>query len=69
MDDLIEALTILRKYLPEECSHWPTNCGHDELFIMDVEPEDVSAADKARLEELGFNDNGDHFSSFRFGSA
>lgn len=70
MDDLIEALTILRKYLPETPGRCPTHCEHDVLYIMDVDPGDVSAEDLARLDTLGFFDGGeDGFQSFRFGSA
>jgi hypothetical protein len=67
MDDLIEALTILRKYDNPGC---PTHCKHDELSIM-VDPEKVSAEDIARLDELGlFTDYDEgYFRSFRFGSA
>lgn len=68
MKDLIEALTILLKYgNPDH----PTNCSHDELGICGIEPSDVSAVDKKRLEELGFHVNEDegYFYSFRFGSA
>lgn len=68
MKDLIEALTILAKYMnPEE--RWPTYCAHDVLYVCGVEPEDVSEEDTKRLDELGFfsSDEGG-FQSFRFGS-
>ncbi len=68
MKDLIEALTIFLKYgNPDH----PTNCSHDELTIVGIEPSDVSAEDKKRLEELGFNINvrEDCFYSYRYGSA
>lgn len=68
MKDLIEALTIFLKYgNPRN----PTHCEHDELTICGIEPEQVSAEDKARLDELGFfvSDSDDCFRSFRFGSA
>lgn len=66
MDDLIEALTIMRKYTGNE-PH-PTHCEHDELFVC-CDPDDVSEEDKARLEELSFTPNDvDGFSSYRFGS-
>ena len=65
MDDLIEALTIFRKYGNPE---WPTNCNHDELSVC-IDPEIVSDDDKKRLEELSFTPDDDGgFQSFRFGS-
>lgn len=69
MDDLIEALQILRKYMDPK-AHNPTNCGHDELFVG-ADQGKVTAEDLARLDELGFFPNteyGEGFSSFRFGS-
>lgn len=68
MEDLIKALNILLKY---GNSRWPTNCSHDELSIMDINPEDVSDVDKEELERLGFHTNEEegYFYSFRFGSA
>ncbi len=66
MDDLIEALTIMRKYASPQ---YPTNCEHDELFV-NISPALVSAADLERLDELGFfpNSEVEGFTSFRFGS-
>lgn len=65
MDDLIEALTIFRKYSNEK---WPTSCNHDELSVF-VDPDVVSDDDKKRLEELSFKpDDCGGFVSFRFGS-
>ena len=69
MKDLIEALTILAKYMdPDE--KWPTHCEHDVLYVCNIEPEDVSKEDKKRLDELGFSPDYDveGFKSFRFGS-
>jgi hypothetical protein len=68
MKDLIEALTILAKYMDPE-QKWPTHCEHDVLYVCHIEPEDVSAEDIAILDELGFfpGDEGG-FMSFRFGS-
>jgi len=71
MDDLIEALQILRKYGNPE---WPTHCEHDELSIMDIKSADVSLEHKEKLDKLGFfisadDDGVDCFKSFRFGSA
>ena len=39
MDKLIEALQIFLKYKNEE---YPTNCGHDALYIMGVHRDMVS---------------------------
>jgi len=69
MKDLIEALTILLKYGNPQ---WPTNCSHDCLAIVGIEPDGVSEEDKKRLDELGFfvsEDEDMGFISFRFGSA
>jgi len=69
MDDLIEALTIFRKYKNER---WPTHCEHDVLMIMAVTQDEVSTNDKQRLGELGFiwSDQDDGcWKSFRFGRA
>lgn len=68
MSDLIEALQIFLKY--GNPKH-PTNCTHDELAIMEIDPKDVSKEDKKRLIKLGFlvNKEDGYFYSFRFGSA
>ena len=68
MDDLIEALTIFRKYANPRN---PTHCSHDQLAIMDVDPAEVTDEDKARLDDLGFfvDEDEECFISFRFGSA
>jgi hypothetical protein len=68
MDDLIEALTIFRKYGNPDS---PTHCTHDRLTVT-IDPAVVSAEDIARLDELDFHTDGDTengFYSFRFGSA
>jgi hypothetical protein len=66
MDDLIEALTILRKYANPA---YPTHCEHDTLFV-NVDPNLVSPEDTQRLDELGFSPDSDGagFTSFKFGS-
>lgn len=68
MDDLIEALQIMRKY--GNPKH-PTNCEHDVLRVY-VDPEKVSDEDKKRLDELGFSPDdeldGGCFKSYKFGS-
>lgn len=68
MDDLIKALTIFRKYANER---WPTHCEHDTLYIIGVNPGDVSNEDKMELDRLGFivDEVDECFLSFKFGSA
>jgi hypothetical protein len=66
LDALIEALTIFRKYSNPE---WPTNCGHDTLYVKGVDADQMSTEDVARLDELGFMFEEDEgWSSFVFGS-
>lgn len=65
MDDLIEALTILRKY---ENSNRPTACDHDVMYVCMDNPDAVSKEDKKRLKQLGFDKTKYGFESFRFGS-
>lgn len=64
MDDLIEALTILRKY---DNPKYPTHCEHDELFVC-VDPGLVSDQDIQRLDNLGFFTSEEVFKSYKFGS-
>lgn len=66
MDDLIESLTILRKY---DNRKFPTNCEHYVLWV-NVDPSLVSDADRERLDHLGFfvDASEDGFMSYRFGS-
>ncbi len=68
MDDLIEALTIFRKYANPR---WPTVCSHDQLAICGVTRDQVSEEDIGRLNDLGFfwDESDEIFVSFRFGSA
>jgi len=65
MDDLIAALTILRKYGNER---FPTLCEHD-YFSVAISPEMVNADDIVALEKLDFFPSDcDTFYSDRFGS-
>lgn len=65
MDDLIEALTILRRY---DNPVSPTHCEHDTLLVM-VDPALVSDEDLERLKQLGFTPYDEYgFVSFRFGN-
>lgn len=69
MDDLIEALTIFRKY--KNVTN-PMHCEHDTLMVVDVTKEEVSEQNAKRLEELGFlwSESSDGcWLSYRFGSA
>lgn len=66
MKDLIEALTILSKYVDDE---WPTNCGHDTLWVKGPPPASMQPGDAERLIELGFlHSDGEGWFSYRFGS-
>lgn len=67
MKDLIEALTLFAKYTS---AYNPTCCEHDVLYVL-VDPAEVTAEDRARLEALSFDaqDNDRNFTSNRFGSA
>jgi hypothetical protein len=66
MDNLIEALTILRKYENPAC---PTHCSHGKLWV-NVSPAEVTPEDLARLKELAFHvdSEAEGFYSFFFGS-
>jgi len=66
LDELIAALQIFRKYGNPA---YPTHCEHDVMMICGIEPDDVSDADKAALDDMGFLVCGDGFHSYRFGSA
>lgn len=68
MDDLIEALTIFRRYGNPE---FPTHCVHDKLIIVGINPSNVLQSDKDRLERLGFFENPEFecFQSYHFGRA
>lgn len=71
MEDLIEALTILKKYISPDDEYgreFPTTCEHDMLFVNCVSPDVVSDEDKSRLKELGFVPYDNFaFVSYRFG--
>lgn len=67
MQDLIEALSILNKYAPDEAA---THCEHDVLLVCGVPLEVVSADDRRRLKALGFSwcQEHDTWASYRWGS-
>jgi hypothetical protein len=70
MDDLVEALTIMKQYMQTSQEKYPTWCSHDTLHVC-ASPNDASEEDLLRLNELGFfasDVNGEYeFISFRFG--
>lgn len=69
IDQLIEGLTILKKYLRTDA--YPTHCEHDVLMVMVPDDTDIPTEEVARLEELGFHQDDERglWASFRFGSA
>lgn len=69
--DLIEALQIFEKYIPNE--QWPTHCEHDVLQVQCRKEHGVTKEDEMKLIHLGFyydeDPDRDCWCSFRFGSA
>lgn len=65
MENLIAALLIFAKYIPNETN--PTYCEHDELHIQ-CSPRIVSDEDILILDDYGFISNGDEFISFKYGN-
>ncbi len=67
MDDLIEALRMLKTY---ENPQWPTHCEHDVLWVL-VDPSLVSPSDIETLDKLGFfaDEEDECFKSYKYGSA
>ena len=68
MKDLIEALTILSRYVGT--TPFPTKCETDCLYVW-ASPPDVPEEERARLLELGFEPDPENpeggFVSYRFG--
>lgn len=55
MEDLIEALNILKKYISNDFSKkYPTSCEHDVLMVHGIDFSKMSLTDLRRLYELGF---------------
>ena len=52
MDDLIEALQIMRRHSANNRN--PTHCEHDELYVYVDDVRKFSQEEKKRLDELGF---------------
>ena len=71
MQELIEALKILSRYLTDDyyLNKYPTNCDHDVLRVC-VDYTEISEEDLKQLEELGFVPDEDtgYMVSYRFGS-
>ena len=71
MKDLIEALTILSKYLTDDEYFYnrPTRCEHEELYVS-VDNSKISEEDMERLIDLGFIPDEDtgYMVSYRYGS-
>lgn len=67
MNDLIRALTIFEKYMPN--TKWPTHCEHDVLLVL--APEGLTKEDREEVERLSFNwdESREGWRSYRFGSA
>jgi hypothetical protein len=53
MKDLIQALTILAKYM-DEGVYAPVTCRSEVMIINRVDPSDVGEEDVKALDELGF---------------
>jgi hypothetical protein len=53
-DQIIEGLTIFKKYKDNNAGSFAAE--HDEIFAG-PSPEDVSEADKKKLEELGWHES------------
>ena len=60
MKDLIEALTILLKYMIDPDNRWPTACEHDIMFVWGVDIKKVTVEDVRKLSTLGFMPGFDH---------
>lgn len=70
MDDLIEALIIVRPYMNDYELHYPTGAEHDGLYL-NVDVSLIKEDALKRLEELSFHPNEDYagaLTSYRFGS-
>ena len=71
MKELMEALTILSKYLTDDEYFYnrPTRCEHEELYVS-VDNSKISEEDLARLIDLGFIPDEDtgYMVSYRYGS-
>jgi len=70
MDDLIEALNLVRPYMGDYGLEYPTGCEHDVLWL-NVDPTKIPEDVMARLFDLSFLPDSDYAGSlvsYRFGS-
>lgn len=70
MDELIEALNLVRPYPNDYQLKYPTGADHDALFLS-VDAEQLPADVLERLEELSFTVNDEYggaLTSYKFGS-
>lgn len=70
MDKLIEALTIIKSYMPKDVE-FPLHCEHDKLYVYaGVVWSQFSKKDRDRLTSLGFYEDKEFecISSSKYGS-
>ena len=69
MDDLIEALNLVRPYMTDYGLQYPTGCAHDVMFL-NVTADEIPDNVLVRLAELSFNVDSDYDSlvSYKYGS-
>lgn len=70
MDELIEALNLVRPYMDDYGVKYPTGCEHDVMWL-NVEADSLPADVLARLEQLSFHPSDEYAGSlisYRFGS-
>jgi len=67
MENLIKALQIFLKYGNVD---FPTHCEHDVIYVHGYNIDDFSQEDISKLGDLGFlyNEDDEHFFSYRYGS-
>ena len=70
MDELIEALNLVRPYMSDYGINYPTGCEHDTLWL-NVDVENIPVDVLSRLEELSFipsEEFAGSLVSYKFGS-
>lgn len=69
MDDLIKAFEIVRPYMSEYGTKYPTHCRH-YIMYLNVDPDKISEEDLKLLDDLSFvrDSESDMLVSHRFGS-
>lgn len=73
MKDLIKALKIIDKYIPEDSFNktYPFHCEHDTLYVCGVEVDKLSEEELSTLDDLGFFPHSEWentLMSFKYGS-